>query len=145
MGPLSGILRATNCRLTLDGPASGGLADWHDRASGLTAMSARWIVRRPALWTVFVVATVLILGLVPPSPTIAQVRRGGSFTAAATAEAVSFHPYTTTDTASGGYQGLVYGGSLWIYDPDSLQPIPEGASSWYMSDDGLTYTFTLRD
>ena len=37
-------------------------------------------------------------------------RSGGTFTDAATSDAVSFHPYLTSDTASSSYQGMVYGG-----------------------------------
>ena len=70
---------------------------------------------------------------------------GGSVVAAQTSDAVSFHPYQTTDTGSRAYQGLVYGGSLVTYDPKSLDLIPEAAKSWRISDDKLTYTFTLRD
>ncbi len=72
-------------------------------------------------------------------------QRGGSMVEAQTSDAVSFHPYGTTDTASSSYQGLVYGGSLWEYDPYTLEPKPEAATSWATSDDKLTYTFQLRD
>src|SRR3712207_7425337 len=50
------------------------------------------------------------LPICPPASNPAQ--SGGSMTAASTAEAVSFHPYKTTDTASGAYQGYVYGGGV---------------------------------
>jgi peptide/nickel transport system substrate-binding protein len=70
---------------------------------------------------------------------------GGTMTAASTAEAVSFHPYKTTDTASGAYQGLVYGGSLLDRDPmNPEQFIGNFAESWTASDDRVTYTFRLR-
>jgi len=64
---------------------------------------------------------------------------------ASTADAVSFHPYKTSDTASSTYQGLVYGGSLLDRDPQHPEQfIGRFAASWTVSDDGLTYTFTLR-
>ncbi|MFN8636635.1 MAG: ABC transporter substrate-binding protein [Chloroflexota bacterium] len=72
-------------------------------------------------------------------------KRGGSIVIASTADGVTFHPYLRTDTASGSYQALVYAGSLVTYDPKTLESIPEAAKSWSVSDDKLTYTFTLRD
>ena len=79
----------------------------------------------------------------PAAPAVGN--QGGSIVEAATSDAVSFHPYLTTDTASRGYQSLVYGGDLWTYDPQTLEPRPEAATGWTISDDRLTYTFTLRD
>jgi peptide/nickel transport system substrate-binding protein len=79
-----------------------------------------------------------------PSPSPAAARRGGSFTEADTTDAVSFHPYLTTDVPSSSYQGFVYGGEFWSYNPDSLQPEPEAAESWTISPDKLVYTFKLR-
>ena len=82
----------------------------------------------------------------PKSPTVAGTpKRGGSFTEATTSDAVSFHPYLTTDTASSSYEGYVYGASLWRYNPQTLQPEPDAARSWTIADDRLTYTFKLRD
>ena len=72
-------------------------------------------------------------------------KQGGSMVMATTADAVTFHPYLRSDTASGTYQGLVWGGSLVQYDPKTLESIPEAAKSWTVSEDKLTYTFTLRD
>jgi peptide/nickel transport system substrate-binding protein len=72
-------------------------------------------------------------------------KQGGSMVMATTSDAVTFHPYLRTDTASGAYQGLVYGGSLVQYDPKTLESIPEAAKSWSISEDKLTYTFALRD
>ena len=79
------------------------------------------------------------------APSAAVPKAGGSMVSAAASDAVSFHPYTTTDSGSRGYAGLVYDGSLWTYDPHSLEPRPEAATGWTTSDDRLTYTFTLRD
>ena len=72
-------------------------------------------------------------------------KAGGSIVAASTSDAVSFHPYLTTDTGSSSYRSLVYGGDLWTYDPHTLEPRPEAATGWTVSEDRLTYTFTLRD
>jgi len=79
----------------------------------------------------------------PTAPPAAKP--GGGIVVAATADGVTFHPYLRTDTASGAYQGLVYGGSLVQYDPKTLESIPDSAKGWTISDDKLTYTFTLRD
>ncbi|HLI28742.1 MAG TPA: ABC transporter substrate-binding protein, partial [Chloroflexota bacterium] len=64
---------------------------------------------------------------------------------ARTGEAVSFHPYKTTDTASAFYQGLVYAGGLVTRDPDNVERfIPEMAERWEESPDHRVYTFHLR-
>jgi peptide/nickel transport system substrate-binding protein len=80
-----------------------------------------------------------------PESSPAQVRSGGSMTVAATTDAVSFHPFKTTDSGSSGYQGLVYAGGLVAHDPRSPEKfIPWLAESWSVADDGVTYTFHLR-
>jgi peptide/nickel transport system substrate-binding protein len=71
-------------------------------------------------------------------------RIGGDFTEAATTDAVSFHPYLTTDTASSSYQGMVYASGLMRRDPETLELIPEMAEKWEISSDYLVFTFTLR-
>ena len=69
---------------------------------------------------------------------------GGEYRDVATSDAVSFHPYQTTDTASSGYQGMVYTGGLLRLDEDTLEYIPNMAESYNISEDGLTFTFNLR-
>jgi peptide/nickel transport system substrate-binding protein len=69
---------------------------------------------------------------------------GGEYRDVSTSDAVSFHPYLTTDTASSGYQGLVYTGGLLRLDENTLEYIPNMAESYTISDDGLTFTFNLR-
>jgi peptide/nickel transport system substrate-binding protein len=69
----------------------------------------------------------------------------GTLIVASTADGVSFHPYKTTDTASGDYQGLVYGGGLLDRDPQNPEQfIGNFAERWTIGDDKLTYTYTLR-
>lgn len=71
-------------------------------------------------------------------------RQGGDLREVATSDAKSFHIYQTTDTTSSSYQANVYASSLWTFDPKTLQPIPNMAESWTVSDDAKTYTFKLR-
>ena len=59
-------------------------------------------------------------------------------------DAISFHPYQTTDATSRLYQDKVYANGLWLRDPKTLDPIPGMAESWTISADGKTYTFSLR-
>jgi peptide/nickel transport system substrate-binding protein len=68
----------------------------------------------------------------------------GSFREAITTDAVSFHPYQTTDAASRAFQDKVYASGLWLRDPKTLQTIPGLAESWTTSSDGKTFTFALR-
>jgi peptide/nickel transport system substrate-binding protein len=76
--------------------------------------------------------------------TTPRTHLGGTFKSVATSDAVSFHPYLTTDTASGAYQGMVYTGGLLRLDQNTLNYIPNMAESYSISPDGLTFTFHLR-
>jgi peptide/nickel transport system substrate-binding protein len=70
---------------------------------------------------------------------------GRGITVATTSDAVSLHPYKTSDTASSEYQGLVYAGSLLERDPQDISKFrPSMAESWSVADDKVTYTFKLR-
>src|SRR3954449_6245153 len=74
-----------------------------------------------------------------------QAHAGGSMVVASTTDAVSFHPFKVSDTASRGYQNLVYAGGLIAHDPQSPENfIPWLAESWDISADRLTFTFHLR-
>jgi peptide/nickel transport system substrate-binding protein len=73
-----------------------------------------------------------------------RIRFGGEYRDVGTSDAVSFHPYQTTDTASSGYQALVYTGGLLRLDENTLEYIPNMAESYTISEDGLTFTFHLR-
>src|SRR5262245_22426747 len=102
-------------------------------------MAGRTAVVRLLLVFAAVAATVLPHGLL-----VAQDVADGIIVAT-NADAVSFHPYKTTDTASSRYQGLVYASSLLDRDPQDVERyVANLAESWTVSDDHLTYTFTLR-
>jgi peptide/nickel transport system substrate-binding protein len=76
--------------------------------------------------------------------TTPRTHLGGELKSVATSDAVSFHPYLTTDTASSSYQSMVYTGGLLRLDEKTLQYIPNMAQSYSISPDGLTFTFHLR-
>lgn len=69
---------------------------------------------------------------------------GGEYKDVASSDAVSFHPYLTTDTGSGAYQGMVWAGALLRLDKDTLEYIPNMAQGYEIAPDGLTFTFYLR-
>ncbi len=70
--------------------------------------------------------------------------KGGDFKEVDTSDAKSFQPYLVSDATSFSYQGNVFAGGLWTYDPKTLQPTASMAESWDVSPDGKTYTFHLR-
>jgi ABC-type transport system substrate-binding protein len=80
-----------------------------------------------------------------PDVSSPRTQQGGEYRDVATSDAVSFHPYLTTDTASGAYQGMVYAGALLRLDENTLEYIPNMAESYSISEDGLTFTFKLRE
>ncbi|RLD07179.1 MAG: hypothetical protein DRI32_01400 [Chloroflexi bacterium] len=67
---------------------------------------------------------------------------------------VTFHGYSTTDIPTLDPQlgedvvSINYIEQLFVhltnYDLDTAEIVPEGATSWEVSDDGMTYTFTIR-
>jgi len=65
------------------------------------------------------------------------------FTAVFSRVDISFNPHKTfTSTEAQLYTALFEG--LVSYHPRTLEPLPAAARSWEVSEDGLTYTFTLR-
>jgi peptide/nickel transport system substrate-binding protein len=69
---------------------------------------------------------------------------GGTYRDVDSSDAVSFHPYTTVDGTSWGYQALVFDNELLRLDEDTLEYIPNMAEKYEISEDGLTFTFYLR-
>ena len=76
--------------------------------------------------------------------TTPRTNYGGEYRDVSTSDAVSFHPALTTDTASSSYQAMVYVSSLLRLDEQTLEYIPDMAESYTISEDGLTFTFNLR-
>ncbi|HEX7065782.1 MAG TPA: peptide-binding protein [Bacillales bacterium] len=68
---------------------------------------------------------------------------GGNIVVASTGSPTLFNPYYSEDTASGDIGGFMYN-SLVTIDKE-FNPVPDLAKSWEKSDDGLTWTFHLRE
>jgi peptide/nickel transport system substrate-binding protein len=81
-----------------------------------------------------------------PTPTATPgAPRGGDYKIATTGDAPQLHLYKSTDTTSTAYQGRMFTGALWRYNPETLEPEPFVSESWKVSADGKTVTFKLRD
>jgi len=89
---------------------------------------------------------------VPPTPTpvpptaceAAGGKEGGTFTEVSFADAENLNPILWVDTSSAENGALIFDALVDI-DGDTLEVIPDLAESWEISDDGLTYTYYLRD
>ena len=79
-----------------------------------------------------------------PDVSAPRDKLGGEYRTVQASDAVSFHPYLTTDTSSSGYQSLVYAGSLLTPNEQTLEYEPYMAEKYEISEDGLTFTFDLR-
>lgn len=97
-------------------------------------------------------AALCMSGLISAAPVLAQAsaggakseaRHGGSLNWIVTPEPASFIPLTTTAGTNAELGPKVVEGLL-TYDSD-LNPLPLLATEWQISDDGLRYTFTLRE
>jgi peptide/nickel transport system substrate-binding protein len=73
-----------------------------------------------------------------------RTRLGGEYRDVGTSDAVSFHPYLVSDGTSLAYQGMVYTGGLLRLDENTLEYVPNMAEAYTISEDGLTFTFHLR-
>jgi peptide/nickel transport system substrate-binding protein len=72
------------------------------------------------------------------------VKPGGTLTVAIGTDISSFEPQQTTETSSTGVRVNLYDPLVWV-ENQKWQIIPWLASKWDISDDGLSYTFTLID
>ncbi|MDZ7801930.1 MAG: ABC transporter substrate-binding protein [Trueperaceae bacterium] len=85
---------------------------------------------------------VLVLALLAPLA-LAQPQSGGTLTVGMQADPVGLDPHITNATSTRNMLENVYD-TLVAFD-SSLQIVPGLAESWEASDDGLTWTFTLRE
>lgn len=70
--------------------------------------------------------------------------KGGTLIEGSFADAKTVNPILVSDSASGAIADLLFN-SVVTVDPETTSPIGELADGWEISDDGLVYTFTLRD
>ncbi|MGQ0606840.1 MAG: ABC transporter substrate-binding protein [Chloroflexota bacterium] len=76
-------------------------------------------------------------------PTEPPAAGGGTLVVAISSDPGHLNPAITTSGGTHTASELLYNGLVGL--DDDLNPIPELAESWEVSDDGTTYTFTLRD
>jgi peptide/nickel transport system substrate-binding protein len=79
--------------------------------------------------------------LVTPTPT--PLPAGGEIVTASLADIRSLNPVLSNDGASSTVTGQLFV-SLLALDPQTGALIPRAAAEWTVSEDGLTYTFNLR-
>lgn len=80
--------------------------------------------------------------VVTPTPT--PLPEGGFVTSVTFADAKILNPILSSDSSSSWVHGFLFEGALDT-DPWSGETIPGLTEGWTVSDDGLTYTFTVRD
>ncbi len=71
------------------------------------------------------------------------IKKGGHLTEAFTSDIQTFNPVLSHDTTSNAVINLVFSALVYT-DPDTLDAAPDLATTWDVSPDGKTYTFTLR-
>jgi ABC-type transport system substrate-binding protein len=79
---------------------------------------------------------------VTPSPP--PIPQGGFVTEVSFADAKILNPILSTDDSSSDVHNLLFGAAL-ITDPYTGELIPDLTEGWEVSDDGLTYTFKVRE
>ena len=75
---------------------------------------------------------------------LGQAAGSGRITEGSLSEPRTLNPVLVADPVSEDVSHLVFNG-LVTAAPDTAEPRPDLAASWDVSDDGLTYTFHLRD
>ena len=78
------------------------------------------------------------------TPTPEPIPQGGSMVESSFSDASILNPILSSDSASSDVHTKMFLGLLTV-DEFSGEVIGEIADSWTVSEDGLTYTFTLRD
>ncbi len=91
--------------------------------------------------TALLVVVLVAIGL--PAATVAQDGGGGTLVAAISAEPDQLDPQLTSAYVS--FQVLENVFDTLVEPDENLEMVPSLAESWEVSDDGLTYTFKLRD
>lgn len=77
-------------------------------------------------------------------PTAAPAPQGGTMIESSFADASNLNPILSSDSASSDVSTKMFLGLLTI-DPFTGETVGELANDWTVSDDGLTYTFDIRD
>ncbi|QZY30603.1 ABC transporter substrate-binding protein [Nocardioides coralli] len=91
--------------------------------------------------------TGLVLALLAPAAVLSSATAAEeevTFTVALDNEVDSFNPFLGIEVESFEMWGLMYD-SLTTYTMDDLTPAPSLATEWESSEDGLTWTYTVRD
>jgi oligopeptide transport system substrate-binding protein len=96
-------------------------------------------MRRRTLGALFVVSATALATLTLPSPAHAEM----VYRMATMGEPKSLDPHVVSGTWENYIVGDAFIGLLT--DAADASPVPGAAESWTISDDGLTYTFKLRD
>ncbi|WP_082376002.1 ABC transporter substrate-binding protein [Nocardiopsis sp. NRRL B-16309] len=89
-------------------------------------------------------AALLLLGATGPGPAAAEDAGADTMTIAVSQQVDSFNPFTAQLAVTTNILRHVYD-SLVTVDPETNEPAPALAEEWESSDDGLTWTFHLRD
>ncbi len=82
--------------------------------------------------------------IVEVTPTPAPLPQGGFVTEVTFADAKILNPILSTDASSSDVHNILFGAAL-VTDPFSGELIPDLTEGWDVSEDGLTYTFHVRD
>lgn len=99
--------------------------------------------RRPLLLAAIWLCVLVITGCARPRP-VDEAREEGRLLMGNGPEPQSLDPHVTTGTSELTIQMAIYEG-LVAPHPETLEPVPAVAESWTLSEDGLIYTFTLRE
>jgi peptide/nickel transport system substrate-binding protein len=82
--------------------------------------------------------------IVEVTPTPAPLPQGGFVTEVSFADAKVLNPILSTDDSSSDVHNLLFGAAL-ITDAYTGELVPDLTEGWDVSEDGLTYTFHVRD